>query len=131
MAKSFFFGSFTNQLLKQKMTTRNRELVHFIFFIIFASINSSSVFAGGFAVPQQTAKAAALSNAVTAGIDDPSAVYTNPAGLAFVKGNQILANGIYINAISSVKNSGQTARNYTTTFLSRRFLQTTTYPRLI
>lgn len=67
--------------------------------------------AGGYAVPQQTAKATALSNALTAGIDDPSAVYVNPAGLSFVDGNQILANGIYINAISHVKNSGNSSRN--------------------
>ena len=80
---------------------------------IFPVVSSTmAVFAGGFAVPQQTAKAAALSNALTAGIDDPSAVYINPAGLAFVEGNQILGNLIYVNAISSVKNSGQTSKNH-------------------
>ena len=85
-------------------------------FSIFAMFWSASrlvpgAFAGGYAIPQQTAKAAALSNALTAGIDDPSAVYVNPAGLSFVDGNQILANGIYINAISSVKNNGNNSRN--------------------
>lgn len=74
-------------------------------------LGSEIALAGGYAVPQQTAKAAALSNALTAGIDDPSAVYINPAGLSFVEGNQILASGIYINGISHVKNSGNSSRN--------------------
>jgi long-chain fatty acid transport protein len=84
-----------------------------ILLLLICSIVSftTRVFAGGFAVPQQTAKAAALSNALTAGVDDPSAVYINPAGLAFVDGNQILANMTYVNSISNVKNSGQTSRN--------------------
>jgi long-chain fatty acid transport protein len=79
--------------------------------VIVIGCMATAVSAGGFAVPQQTSKALALSNAVTAGIDDPSAVYSNPAGLALVKGNQILVNGIYIKGISSVKNSSETARN--------------------
>jgi long-chain fatty acid transport protein len=90
-----------------------RNLIHIAIFHVIAYVISSTTpaFSGGFAVPQQTAKAAALSNALTAGVDDPSAVYINPAGLAFVDGNQILANMTYINAISNVKNSGQTSRN--------------------
>ena len=87
--------------------------------------------AGGFAVPQQTAKAAALSNAVTAGVDDPSAVYSNPAGLAFVKGNQILVNGIYVNGISSVENTGQTSRNLHDDVFIATFLRIITYQTVI
>ena len=66
------------------MTLSNRTLLFVLFLIIFLIENGAGVLAGGFAVPQQTAKAAALSNAVTAGEVDPSAVYSNPAGLAFL-----------------------------------------------
>ena len=62
-------------------------------------------FAGGYAISAQTAKATTLGNAVTAGIDDASAVYINPAGLAEIKGNEILGDLNYINNISSVTNS--------------------------
>jgi long-chain fatty acid transport protein len=88
---------------------RERNWIAVSLLLIFS--NSDVSFAGGYAVPQQSAKAAALSNALTAGVDDPSAVYVNPAGLGFVEGNQVMANGIYINGVSSVKNSGQNARN--------------------
>jgi len=67
--------------------------------------------AGGYALPYQSAKAVGLGNAVTAGIDDPSAVYSNPAALSEVQGNQILGGGQYVNVVSSVKNSGRNSRN--------------------
>ena len=66
---------------------------------------------GGYALPYQSAKAVGLGNAVTAGVDDPSAVYSNPAALSEVKGNQILGGTQYINVISGVKNSGRNSRN--------------------
>lgn len=68
-------------------------------------------FAGGFAIPPQTAKAASLANAVTAGVDDPSAVYANPAALTEVPGNQIMGGAIYVNTVSSVSNSGRRSVN--------------------
>jgi long-chain fatty acid transport protein len=68
-------------------------------------------FAGGYAIPPQTAKAASLANAVTAGINDPSAVYVNPAALTEIDGNQILASINYINTVSSVSNSGNRSIN--------------------
>jgi len=79
-----------------------------IFWLLSASASS---LAGGYAIPQQTAKALALSNAVTAGVDDPSAVYYNPAALREIKGNQLLGGLNYINVISSVENSGLKSRN--------------------
>ena len=67
--------------------------------------------AGGYALPYQSAKAVGLGNAVTAGVQDPSAVYSNPAALPEIEGNQILGGVQYINVISSVKNSGRNSRN--------------------
>lgn len=67
--------------------------------------------AGGYAIPQQTARAVGLSNAVTAGVNDPSAVYYNPAALTEVEGNQLVGGLNYINVVSSVSNSGRTSTN--------------------
>lgn len=67
--------------------------------------------AGGYAIPYHSAKALGLGNAVTAGVNDPSAVYSNPAALTEVEGNQILGGGQYINVVSSIKNSGRSSHN--------------------
>src|SRR6266581_4382573 len=78
---------------------------------LFGSAGGRNVFAGGFAIPPQTAKAESMGGAATAGVDDPSAVYVNPAALTEIDGNQIISGFTYINTISSVKNSGATSRN--------------------
>jgi long-chain fatty acid transport protein len=67
--------------------------------------------AGGYAIPPQTAKAEAMGGAAVAGVDDPSAVYVNPAALTQIEGSQIQGGMTYINTISSVKNSGVKSRN--------------------
>ncbi|HWO41535.1 MAG TPA: outer membrane protein transport protein [Candidatus Eisenbacteria bacterium] len=67
--------------------------------------------AGGFMIPHQTAKGLGMANALTAGVDDPSAVYYNPAALREVDGNVLLLNGSYINVINSVENRAREARN--------------------
>jgi len=82
-----------------------------VFSIFFLLWSPNGIFAGGYAIPHQTAKAIGLSNAVTAGVDDPSAVYVNPAALTEIEGNQIVGGMNYIQLISSVKNSGVRARN--------------------
>lgn len=73
--------------------------------------STGGAFAGGYAIPHQTAKGLGLSNAMTAGVNDPSAVYYNPAALSEVDGNALLINGTYINVVSSVENSGKKAVN--------------------
>ena len=66
---------------------------------------SNLAFAGGYMIPHQTARALGLSNAMTAGVNDPSAVYYNPAALSEVKGDNLLISGTYINVINSVENN--------------------------
>ncbi|HWP57272.1 MAG TPA: outer membrane protein transport protein [Candidatus Acidoferrales bacterium] len=79
--------------------------------LAFSFGTARPVFSGGFAIPPQSAKAAALANAVTAGVKDPSAVYSNPAALTEIEGNQLLGGINYINTVSSVTNSGSKSRN--------------------
>lgn len=84
-----------------------------ISFLIFAGpgTRNPAAFAGGYAIPPQTAKAESMASAAVAGVDDPSAVYVNPAALTQVNGNQILGGITYVNTISSVRNSGAKSRN--------------------
>jgi long-chain fatty acid transport protein len=67
--------------------------------------------AGGFMIPHQTARGLGLGNAQTAGVQDASAVYYNPAALSEVEGNNLLISGSYINIVNSVENSGRNAVN--------------------
>lgn len=67
--------------------------------------------AGGFMIPHQTARGLSLSSAVTAGVNDPSAVYHNPAALGEVDGNNILGSGSYVGLFNNVENSGRNAVN--------------------
>ena len=76
--------------------------------LIFAT---AALFGGGFMIPPQTARALSLGNAVTAGVNDPSAVYHNPAALGEVEGNNILISGTYIALLNNVENSGRSAVN--------------------
>jgi long-chain fatty acid transport protein len=50
---------------------------------------STFCFAAGFKVSEQGAKAMAMANAFSAQADDPSALYYNPAGIAFLPGVQV------------------------------------------
>ena len=74
-------------------------------------IDAPNCFAGGFMVPHQTARGVGISNALTASVNDASAVYYNPAALSQVDGNNILVSGSYINVVSSVENDGRKAVN--------------------
>jgi long-chain fatty acid transport protein len=67
---------------------------------------ANDLWAGGFAFSEQTAKAVGQASALTAGIDDPSAVFFNPGALNEIDGNQIFGGGMYIKTESRVTNSG-------------------------
>ncbi|MDZ4346960.1 MAG: outer membrane protein transport protein, partial [Candidatus Binatia bacterium] len=92
---------------------RTKTIIISISFALFRllAIGGRDVFAGGFMVPHQTARGLSLGNALTAGVNDPSAVYYNPAALGEVSGNNLLVNGSYVNVVSSVENSGSNATN--------------------
>jgi long-chain fatty acid transport protein len=93
---------------------RKKSPVLFLIAIALFSLSTkldNPVIAGGYMIPHQTARGLGLSNAMTAGVSDPSAVYYNPAALGEVDGNVVLVNGSYINAINSVENNGRNANN--------------------
>ena len=85
------------------------RMIYWILILIL--LGNGDAFAGGFAIPHQTARSVGLSNAVTAGVNDPSAVYFNPAALTEVEGNQLPWGLNYINVVSSVGNSGIKSTN--------------------
>ena len=74
-------------------------------------IRLTDAVSGGYMIPHQTARGLALSNAMTAGVNDASAVYYNPAALGEVNGNTFLATGTYVGLYNSVENSGRNAVN--------------------
>ena len=79
--------------------------------LVSLALQQRNCLAGGFMIPHQTARALGLSNAFTAGVDDPSAVYYNPAALSEVVGNNFMISGTYVNLVNSVENSGRKAVN--------------------
>jgi long-chain fatty acid transport protein len=78
---------------------------------VILSHGAPSAIAGGYIIPHQTARGLALSNALIAGVDDASATYYNPGALGEIAGNNLMINGVYINAVNSVENSGRKAVN--------------------
>jgi len=57
---------------------------------------STLSFAAGFRVNEQGGKAMGMANAFAAQADDPSALYYNPAGIAFLKGTQLSLGSVVI-----------------------------------
>src|SRR5262249_48180051 len=68
--------------------------------------SSARVYAGGFELAEQSPKGVATSGAQTAVADDASAVYYNPAGLAFQTGLSALVGGNLIVADTDVTLAG-------------------------
>jgi long-chain fatty acid transport protein len=96
---------------KSRGTIRELKLFHWATAGLCLLLYAPYCLAGGFILPHQTAKGLGLSNAQTAGVNDASAVYYNPAALGEIDGNNLLVSGSYINVVNSVENGGRTARN--------------------
>jgi long-chain fatty acid transport protein len=80
-------------------------------FLLLCAGAKDLLIAGGFMIPHQTAKGLGLGNAMTAGVNDPSAVYYNAAALGEIDGDNILVTGTYAGIYNSVENSGRRAVN--------------------
>jgi long-chain fatty acid transport protein len=70
--------------------------------------------AAGFRINEQGAKAMGMANAFGAQADDPSALFYNPAGIAFLKGAQVNLGSLVI-AVPQTEFEGTTALSGTTT----------------
>lgn len=101
----------SNLDIRTRARIRTLKIFHWAFVTLSLILQEPYCLAGGFMLPHQTAKGLGLSNAQTAGVNDASAVYYNPAALGDIDGNNLLLNGSYINVINSVENGGRTARN--------------------
>src|SRR2546430_14013978 len=64
-------------------------------------------FAGGYMIPHQTARGLGLSNAMTAGVNDASAVFFKPAALFGGQRGSLLVSGNYVNLQNKVENNGR------------------------
>jgi len=62
---------------------------------LLISANAQHLRASGFAIFEVGARAAALAGAFVAGVDDASAIYYNPAGMAFLKGLRVKTNLLF------------------------------------
>ncbi len=67
--------------------------------ILFWGVAILSVvcFGSGISIPEQGSKASAMGNAFVATADDPTALFYNPAGIAFLEGYKFSFNMTYIN----------------------------------
>lgn len=64
--------------------------------VLIALLLSSSAFAGGMFLPFRGARATGRAGAFTAGVDDASALYYNPAGMADIDDWSFLIDGALI-----------------------------------
>jgi len=65
-----------------------------LFIMLFAGLQTAQ--AGGYQIPEMGAKAMGMGNAFTAVADDASALWYNPAGLAFATTGQVMLGGTLI-----------------------------------
>jgi len=76
--------------------------------IAFATLAGATLsHAAGFRINEQGAKAMGMANAFAAQADDPSALYYNPAGIAFLKGTQVSLGSLII-GVPQTEYSGTT-----------------------
>ena len=61
----------------------------FLMALAVFGLGGTSAYAGGFQVPEMGIKAMGMANAFTAVADDPTALWFNPAGLAFQQGTAV------------------------------------------
>jgi long-chain fatty acid transport protein len=92
--------------LKVRVSTRTAA-----FALCLLAVTNGELHSAGLTIPHQTARGLALSNAYTAGVDDASAVYYNPAALGEIGADTLLVTAAYVGLFNSVENSGRDAVN--------------------
>jgi len=101
----------------QEVTLRNITN-RLIGIIVLSALIVGVMFAGGYQLNEQNARAVGMGGAFVATASDPSAIYFNPAGLAFQSGinvlggiNFIIPTTSYSPASGSIMKSGSTSTN--------------------
>ncbi len=87
-------------------------MIHVAAYVLLLAVTGSVAFAGGWQLNEHGARATGLGGAFVARAADPSAIYFNPAGLAFQKGFNLLAGATFIlpsTKISAINGTTQTA----------------------
>jgi len=69
---------------------------HLSWAIVISVLIIGVAFAGGYQINEQSARATGMGGAFVARASDPSAIYFNPAGLAFQSGLNIMGGGTFI-----------------------------------
>jgi len=83
--------------------------ISIFFFLLTLLINAGPLFASGFKNFDLSARAATLGGAFVARVDDASAVYYNPAGIAFLDGLRIKSNMLYFSLVNEASYEGAVA----------------------
>jgi long-chain fatty acid transport protein len=78
------------------MMDRSRHLAFSAVFLLYAGLAPRPAHAAGFALFEQGAKGLGFAGAFTAQASDPSAIFHNAAGLAFLTGTQAYAGGTLV-----------------------------------
>lgn len=78
------------------MLTRCRRRIALALMILAFALGAPSARGGGFAIFEQGARGMGFAGAFTAQASDPSAIFHNAAGVAFLKGKQIYVGGTAI-----------------------------------
>jgi len=87
-------------------------MIHVAAYVLLLAVTGSVAFAGGWQLNEHGARATGLGGAFVARAADPSAIYFNPAGLAFQKGFNLMAGATFIlpsTKISAINGTTQTA----------------------
>lgn len=72
--------------------------------LLMACLLPMGAMAGGFSIPEQGSKAAAMAGAFTGLANDPSAIYFNPAGISFIPGMNLTIGSTFVSPESQFQN---------------------------
>lgn len=72
--------------------------------LLMACLLPLGAMAGGFSIPEQGSKAAAMAGAFTGLANDPSAIYFNPAGISFIPGMNLTIGSTFVSPESQFQN---------------------------
>jgi long-chain fatty acid transport protein len=99
-----------NRLTKPQFTggTLKRSTLRLASLVILLLVTGVVAFSGGYQLNEHGARATAMAGAFAARASDPSAIFFNPAGLAFQSGNHLMVGGTLILPSTKFTSQGST-----------------------